>query len=818
MPLIFYLILSIFFLSSCGGGGGGGGGGGSTSIAPNTQNNPSNDSANWSGSVTDGEANVYRTAEYNYQNGLKAIKAAQAYALLAKNAKAVAGNGVIVAVTDSEIQLNHFDLAAATSNPALNHRNNFNLQGQYQSHGSHVAGIVAATKNNIGMHGVAFQSSILSVHILGDNALSAPSNSPAGMKYAVDRGAKVVNASWIYVYPDTNFGVQVDVGSSDYYNYKNHLNSDFSAVKNADALTVIATGNNSYNNYVAPPALFAQDADYAGYVLAVGSVGVDSSGAVTGISSFSNHCSQVKNYCLVAPGNNILSTIPNNSYAYSNGTSMATPHVSGAAAVLRAAWPYLKAPQVAQILLQTATDLGAAGVDNVYGHGMLNLYAAVQAQGVNNLPSGASLGFSSGYDMQNSAMKTSAIFGDSFQNNVIPKINNTVFFDDFGRDYQANLGEKIAQNSSQYLPNLQNIILNNITYSEVPARFGKAELKFNLADYKNSEAKNNIGLKYALIDNSQDFQQLALQNNGMSFTQKDLFFAGSKFGFALNRDEISHSLYPEFSGAGFVLENNFAQNPYQNFLQQNFSANPFLNRKFNQFFTQQNFYKGKLGFNFSYQSSRDGENIAANLGKKQNEIFDASLVLKAREGSSALLNVGNLSEFDDNILNAKSSGAFSAGNGVKTTYIKLAGAQNLAKNLQLIASFSQGFSQISGNNNGIFRQFENVRSRALSVALIKDDFFDGKLGLAYIEPMRVYSGRVRYDAPIARDYEGNVIRAQGSVSLAPNGHERNFELFYSRILEGEASLSFNFIMQREGGNIKAAKDNQIGFMTYRKKF
>lgn len=800
------LILTIFSLSSCGGGGGGGG------AAPVTQNNNINNgisgssSEDWNGNVSESEINVYRTSEYNAQSGLARMKAAQAYALLAKNGKTVAGDDVIVAVTDTGIDLNHFELsAAANSNPNLNHYNN-----DEESHGTHVAGTIVAAKNGTGMHGVAFQASLLSVHILGNDA---PSGSPTGMKYAVDNDAKVVNASWIYVYPNSNLGVQVDIGGDYYLAYKNYLNADFTAVKNADALAVIATGNDGYTNYVAPPALFAQDADYVGHILAVGSVDANNQ-----IASTSNRCSQVQNYCLVAPGTSILSTVPNNSYTYSSGTSMATPHASGAAAVLFGAWPYLSAPQVSQILLQTATDLGAVGVDEVYGHGLLNLYAAVQAQGINNLPSGASLGFSTGYDMRNSAIEMSSIFGDAFQNNVIPQINQAVFFDDFGRDYRANFGEKITQNNHQYLPNLQNIILNNITYDEVPVGFGKVELKFNLANYKNAEVKNNTGLKYALVDNSKDYQQLAAQNNGVSFTQKDLFFAGSKFGFAINRDEISNSLYREFSGSGFVLENNFAQNPYQNFLQQNFSANPFSTRKFNQFFTQQNFYKDKLSFNFSYQSSRDNKSLVANSGKKQNEIFDLALVLKARDDSSILLNVGNLNEFDDNILNAKSSGAFSAGNSVKTSYIKLAGAQKLAKNLQLIASFSEGFSQINGNKNGIFRDFENVRSRALSLALIKDNFVGGKLGFAYIEPMRVYSGRVSYDVAVGRDYAGNLMRSQGSASLAPNGRERDFELSYSRLLEGEGSLSFNFILQKEGGNIKNAKDNQIGFVSYRKQF
>ena len=60
---------------------------------------------------------------------------------------------------------------------------------------------------------------------------------------------------------------------------------------------------------------------------------------------------------------------------------MAAPVISGAAAVLQGAWPHLTAQNVVRILLDTATDLGDAGVDNIYGHGLVNLEAAVDQQG-----------------------------------------------------------------------------------------------------------------------------------------------------------------------------------------------------------------------------------------------------------------------------------------------------------------------------------------------------------------------------------------------------------------------------------------------------
>lgn len=91
-----------------------------------------------------------------------------------------------------------------------------------------------------------------------------------------------------------------------------------------------------------------------------------------------------KNHFLVAPGEAIYSDLPNGQYGYMSGTSMATPVVAGAAALLQARWPRLKlTPDVtAQILLTTATDKGAPGVDGVYGRGLLNVAAAFRANGV----------------------------------------------------------------------------------------------------------------------------------------------------------------------------------------------------------------------------------------------------------------------------------------------------------------------------------------------------------------------------------------------------------------------------------------------------
>jgi subtilase-type serine protease len=142
-------------------------------------------------------------------------------------------------------------------------------------------------------------------------------------------------------------------------------------------------------------------ADVEPYWLAVVNVNQDLE-----LSNRSMRCGLAANWCLAAPGSNINSTVygpdsviegdfyddngnlvvdiisqtPSSDYEELSGTSMAAPHVTGALGLLFERFPYLDA-QVRDVLLTTATDLGAAGVDDVYGWGLMNLAAAVEGYG-----------------------------------------------------------------------------------------------------------------------------------------------------------------------------------------------------------------------------------------------------------------------------------------------------------------------------------------------------------------------------------------------------------------------------------------------------
>ena len=100
------------------------------------------------------------------------------------------------------------------------------------------------------------------------------------------------------------------------------------------------------------------------------------------IADFSNGCGAAKYWCLAAPGVGIwsASVLKINAVSSRFGTSFAAPHVSGALALLISRLPQMPKPVIKAILLATATDLGDTGVDDVYGHGLVNVEAAITVQ------------------------------------------------------------------------------------------------------------------------------------------------------------------------------------------------------------------------------------------------------------------------------------------------------------------------------------------------------------------------------------------------------------------------------------------------------
>jgi thermitase len=268
------------------------------------------------------------------------------------------GNGVKVGIVDTGIDANHEDLVGQTADCAG--VKSFGILGGLfgadptivagkcvddNDHGTHVAGTVAAIANNgKGVAGVAFNSRLSICKALSSSGSGAISGVANCIRWAAQQGVKVISMS---------------LGGGASTTLQQAVQA---AWNNGNGAVVVAAAGNDGNSTVSYPA---------GYPEAVSVAAVDSSNAH---ASFSNANSDVE---VAAPGVNVLSTKRGGGYVAFSGTSMATPHVSGVAALIWGRNPSFNALQVRNKLDASVDDKGAAGRDPSYGFGRVNLVKAL---------------------------------------------------------------------------------------------------------------------------------------------------------------------------------------------------------------------------------------------------------------------------------------------------------------------------------------------------------------------------------------------------------------------------------------------------------
>ncbi len=208
------------------------------------------------------------------------------------------------------------------------------------SHGTHVAGIIAQSRNNgIGGDGVAATVEIMPIRAV-PNGDEYDKDIALAIRYAVDNGAKVINGS---------FG-------KDYSPHKEWVWDAMKYAENKDVLIILAAGNDGKNvdleaNY--PEDTADKKTELVNNVIKVGAINYNYGETI--VADFSNYGAD--NVDVFAPGVEVYATVPGNSFKYQQGTSMAAPNVAGVAALIRSYYPNLKASQVKQIIMQSGTTL-----------------------------------------------------------------------------------------------------------------------------------------------------------------------------------------------------------------------------------------------------------------------------------------------------------------------------------------------------------------------------------------------------------------------------------------------------------------------------
>ena len=254
---------------------------------------------------------------------------------------------LIVAVLDSGVNFSHPDLSGRLLTGYDFVNADADASDDY-GHGTAVTGVVAATgNNNLGGAGVAFGCVVLPLKVCGADGCAAYSAIAAGIRYAVDHGARIINISLV--------GDQPSAALQDAVNYAWARN----------AVVIAAAGNTADATPQYPAA--CQHA-----------VAVSASASNDNLCSFSSHGPHIG---VAAPGEAIWTTQmrTNAPFGAWSGTSLASPVVAGVVALMASANNSLSNTQLVSVLTQTADDIGATGFDSSFGYGRVNARRAVVA-------------------------------------------------------------------------------------------------------------------------------------------------------------------------------------------------------------------------------------------------------------------------------------------------------------------------------------------------------------------------------------------------------------------------------------------------------
>lgn len=290
---------------------------------------------------------------------------------------ATGSNQIIVAVIDTGVDYTHPDLASNmwvnsaefNGTPGVDDDGNGYIDDIYgydfvnndgnpmddHYHGTHVAGTIGGVGNNgQGVAGVCWNVKIMALKFLDSSGSGYDSDAIECIQYAILMGANLSSNSW---------------GGG---GYSQSLKDAIDAAGNANQLFIAAAGNNYGNNNDINPS-------YPASYTSENIISVLATDRYDNMSSFSNY--GPTSVDIGAPGSDILSCQPGSNYQYLNGTSMATPHVSGAAALVWSFSPSMPYQDVKNLLIQTA-DKTPAMAGRCVAEGRLNLYNAINESGI----------------------------------------------------------------------------------------------------------------------------------------------------------------------------------------------------------------------------------------------------------------------------------------------------------------------------------------------------------------------------------------------------------------------------------------------------
>jgi len=715
--------------------------------------------------------------EYTYSPQLSQIKLDKAIQTYANN-----GKGITIAIVDTGINANHNEVSGRVSSSSTCVATGNCGQGIQDTnfHGTFVASIAAGSQNGYGMVGVAPLATILAVKIAQPSGSAMTNDENAGLLAAAQRGAQVINLSY-----GSFFGPSTTSGYA-YYNAS--LVSTLNAVAAKGSTTVIAGGNSSKT--------FMDNVNQGGFtsatlsrMLFVGSVNSSNT-----LSSFSNTPGSTQftttdgktvalsSMWLMAPGENLIGAYygGNTSYVSASGTSFSAPQVTGAVALLESRWPVLyKNGTAAKVLLTTATDLGAKGVDNVYGAGLMNVNQAFLPVGSLNITN--SKGASVNVTQITGSMLSSGAFGSL--STIKTKLSNMSAFDSFSRDYSINLSSLIATKptaATVALPHGSQVVGSSYKFAEGGALSFGQTVSTSLSssdDNPLNEVPKNFYL--SMLDS-----EGAMTSAGYGFSVSPSFTEalwGSSFADGIQKLDLSNGLLSIAQGGAFMSygEQLSPTVRYALSWSQTASSDDFLTT-----------------------TSMD-ETSATGVGFGMTK--DLSPTWKAG------FTVNLLDEKNQWMGATYANSPIGFGEHHKSTSLGISTAYQINEDSQFV--FDAAVSRGNGQNveSSLIESVSDVYAESMGVAYNQNNSFEkgDKFSVSIKQPMRIFTGSANV-AYSSVDEDGNPVISSEQVSLKPDGHEIDLAIGYTSALKDDTQWSANLTARHDDGNVQG--QDSVGFM------
>jgi hypothetical protein len=631
-------------------------------------------------------------------------------------------------------------------------------------HGTAVASVLGAAKDDSGMHGVAFDSTLLMLRTDIEGSCSPNCNfDQAALAKAFDlavaNGARVINLSMTFIPMPPSLALAVDKATA------------------AGVVVILPAGNDGLPEPHAS-ALTATKPEAHGAVIIAGAT----NNAGTDLASFSNRAGSGAAFYLSAAGEGMVVYNKNGGLSSGGyGTSLSAPAIAGAVALLAQAFPNLTGQQIVNLLLTTATDMGAPGTDNIYGRGALNLKNAFAPQGTLTLA-----GSMAPVSLTSNGVLSSAM-GDA-----TGSLQGAVFLDSYARAYEADLGRTLSRTAPDTPlhsalhggPSRNSTALGPLAVSITTTRdpFGTPEARLRPMELSLEQARAAKALAATAVARLSPKTSAAFGFSEGGRTLQQRLSGQQGNAFLVARDPVGGNGFQARPGSAMGVRHDL----------------------------------GRLALSMTSESGEVHDPYPAQrFGRSAYRT--TSLVADRRLGRIRFSVGGSILDEKATILGGHFSSAFSSA-GSTSWFADGAASLSFGRGWSAYGGYRRGRTRVRGTGGLV--EAGVLASEAFAFDIAKAGAFAGsdRLALRVTQPLRVRSGGFDIKLPVRYDYASlGVSYEPRFLNLAPAGREIDYELSYSlRMLGG--NFGANVFMRTDPGHVEARRDDIGGALRFSRGF